>query len=251
MRCWPISRCSENGKATILDRKVFSEGIAGNIRECVNYVLQHIDVRYDITSLERTEVPQYPEPALREAVVNAVMHRDYSDVSGDVMVEIFRDRIMVSNPGGLVPWLRAEDFGKYSRTRNRVIASLLMRTPYAEKMGTGVLRINQALAEAGLQPAEFSFDEYSFSVTFHGSQATTNTAERSSPKSPPKSPPKTSERIVVLMKGNPHISTADIAAELGISKRAVIKHTNRLQEAGRIRHVGPAKGGHWEVGGKC
>ena len=64
------------------------------------------------------------------------------DASGDVMVEIFRDRITVSNPGGLVSWLRREDFGKYSRTRNRLIASLLMRTPYVEKMGTGILRIN-------------------------------------------------------------------------------------------------------------
>jgi ATP-dependent DNA helicase RecG len=93
------------------------------------------------------------------------MHRDYSDVSGDIMVEIFQDRIIVSNPGGLVPWLRPEDFGKYSRTRNRVIASLLMRTPYAEKMGTGILRIQRELAEAALPPAQFCFDEYNFAIT--------------------------------------------------------------------------------------
>ena len=164
-------------KARILDRKAFNGGILANVRDAVNYILQHIDVRYDITSLERTEVPQYPEAAIREAVVNAIMHRDYYDASGDTMIEMFQDRIMVSNPGGLVPWLRPEDFGKYSRTRNRVVASLLMRTSYAEKMGTGILRINGALVEAGLSEAEFSFDEFNFSITLLSSNSKAFTGE--------------------------------------------------------------------------
>ena len=54
---------------------------------------------------------------------------------------------------------------------------------------------------------------------------------------------------MLLIEDNPEISTAEMAVHLGVTKRAVIKHTNRLQEAGKIRHLGPAKGGRWEVCG--
>ncbi len=199
----------------------------------MTYILQHIDIRYEIVSLERTEVPQYPETALREAVVNAVMHRDYSDASGDVMVEIFRDRITVSNPGGLVSWLRREDFGKYSRTRNRVIASLLMRTLYVEKMGTGILRINRALAEAGLAPAEFQFDEYNFSVTLAAG--------------PQKTSQKTSQKILAAMAENPSVTIAELADMCEVSTRAIQYHIKALQAKGQIGRIGPDKGGHWKV----
>jgi len=61
-----------------------------------------MDVRFKITSLKRKEIPQYPEEALREAIVNAVMHRDCFDASGDIMIEIFKSKIIISNPRGLV-----------------------------------------------------------------------------------------------------------------------------------------------------
>ena len=115
-----------NDKAQILDRKIYNEGLLGNIEQALNYVKRHMDVRYDITSLKRKEVPQYPEEALREAIVNAIMHRDYFDASGDIMIEVFKTQIVISNPGGLVSWLNPKDFGKYSRSRNNLIASMLM-----------------------------------------------------------------------------------------------------------------------------
>ena len=100
----------DDDKAVVLDRKMYDDGLLKNIEGAMTYLKRHIDVRFEIHSLARTEVPQYPEAALREAIVNAVMHRDYFDASGDIMVEVFRNRLTVSNPGGLVPWLRPEDF---------------------------------------------------------------------------------------------------------------------------------------------
>jgi len=155
-----------NDKAHILDRKIYNDGLIDNIEQTLMYVKRHMDVRFEITSLKRKEIPQYPEEALREAIVNAVMHRDYFDASGDIMIEVFKTQIMISNPGGLVPWLNPADFGKYSRSRNSLIASMLMRTPYVEKMGTGIFRINRELSAAGLSDAEFCFDEHNFSITF-------------------------------------------------------------------------------------
>lgn len=227
-------------KAVILDRKIYDDGLLENIEGALTYLKRHMDVRLEIRSLERTEVPQYPDAAVREAVVNAVMHRDYFDASGDLMVEVFRNRITVSNPGGLVPWLRPEDFGKYSRTRNRLLASMLMRTPYAEKMGTGIFRINQALTGAGLPEAAFRFDEFSFSITLRSSAVQAGSGS-------PKGSPNTADLILKLIQEYPRISTAQIGMRLGISKRAILKQTNGLKQIGRLRYVGPARGGHWEV----
>ena len=66
------------------------------------------------------------------------MHRDYYDKTSDVFVENYRNKIVVFNPGGLVKWLKPEEFGKISKTRNPIIASLLSRTIFVEKMGTGI-----------------------------------------------------------------------------------------------------------------
>ena len=76
--------------------------------------------------------------------------------------EVYRNKIIITNPGGLVNWLRKEDFGKISKTRNSVIASLLARTPYVEKMGTGISRMNSAMKSAGLPELIFDFDEHTF-----------------------------------------------------------------------------------------
>jgi predicted HTH transcriptional regulator len=79
--------------------------------------------------------------ALREAVVNAVCHRDYFEQGAQMMVEIFDDRVEIHNPGGLPRGLPEKDFGKRSVCRNPNIAALLLRCDYIEKMGTGIERI--------------------------------------------------------------------------------------------------------------
>ena len=111
-------------------------------------------------------IPQYPEEAIRESIVNAIMHRDYFEKSGDVLVEIFRTRINVSNPGGLVSWMKQEDFGVTSRPRNILIANLLAKTIYVEKLGTGINRIRKAMSGAKLPKPEFRFNS-SFFITLY------------------------------------------------------------------------------------
>lgn len=95
-----------------------------------------------------------PYDALREAFINAVAHRDYFEKGANVMVEMFADRIEITNFGGLVKGLKPEDFGKKSVLRNPNIANLLHRTGYIEKRGTGINKMRRLVAEAGLPPIE-------------------------------------------------------------------------------------------------
>ena len=105
------------------------------------------------------------------------MHRDYIDKSSDIFIEVYRNKIIITNPGGLVKWLKKEDFGKISKTRNSVIASLLARTTYVEKMGTGISRMNNAMKKAGLPELIFEYNDFTFSITINGNSKIKTTSK--------------------------------------------------------------------------
>jgi ATP-dependent DNA helicase RecG len=152
-------------KVDILDRKDFNEDLLSSIDQAMIFLKRHLPVRYEITGApRRKEVLEIPEGALREAVINAVAHRDYFERGANVMVEIYDDRVEITNPGGLVKGLKPEDFGKKSVLRNPNIASLLHRVDYIEKMGTGIGRMRDTLRRAKLPPPKFEFDTF-FTVT--------------------------------------------------------------------------------------
>jgi ATP-dependent DNA helicase RecG len=115
--------------------------------------------------LRREEIPDYPEVALREAVINAVCHRDYFDKRANVLIEVFADRVVITNPGGLPSGLPPEEFGTRSVARNPLIASLLHRIDYIEKIGTGINRIRQAVAEHGGTELDLRYNDF-FTATF-------------------------------------------------------------------------------------
>lgn len=154
-----------NEKVMILDRKDYAGDLISNIEDTILFLQKHLNLRYEITSLRRKEVWEIPEVALREAVVNAACHRDYFEKGANIMVEIFDDRVQISNPGGLAKGLTPEKFGTRSISRNPIISSLLHRAGYIEKMGTGINRIKNALKETGNPEPIFEFDSF-FTITF-------------------------------------------------------------------------------------
>ncbi|MFH1729772.1 MAG: Fic family protein [Pseudomonadota bacterium] len=152
-------------KLNVLDRKDFSSDIISNIEDTMLFLKKHLNLRYEITSLRRKEILELPEVALREAVVNAACHRDYFEKGANIMVEIFDDRVQITNPGGLPKGLLPEKFGTRSVSRNPLITSLFHRVGYIEKMGTGIGRIRKSLKESGNSEAVFEYDSF-FSVIF-------------------------------------------------------------------------------------
>ncbi|MDP3103483.1 MAG: ATP-binding protein [Candidatus Methanoperedens sp.] len=153
-------------KVDVLDRRDFNEDIISNIDGAMNFLKRYIAVKYEMTGTpRRREIPEIPYDALREAIVNAVAHRDYFEKGSNVMVEMFDDRIEITNFGGLPKGLKPQDFGKKSVLRNPNIADLLHRVEYIEKMGTGINKIRKLVSEAGLPPVEFEFGNF-FTVIF-------------------------------------------------------------------------------------
>ena len=240
-----------NEKVNILDRKIFDDGIVTNIKEAIDYVSRHINVRFEIKELRRKEVSQYPAEAYREAIVNAIMHRDYFDRSGDTLIEIFKNKLIISNPGGLVKWLKAEDFGKYSRARNQIIAELLAKTKYVEKLGTGINRIRTAMKKTGLPEPVFNYN-YSFSIALlDETEGKGVVALENAPVIALENAP---QNVSVLQKGiiqeiikNKTITYNQLAILLSKDKSTIRRNIQKLKSWNLITRVGSDKSGHWEL----
>ncbi|MBU4318202.1 MAG: putative DNA binding domain-containing protein [Proteobacteria bacterium] len=249
------------GKAYILDRKELAGSLLENVEDALLFLKKHLQLRWEITSdsTRRKEILELPEVALREAVINAVCHRDYLEQGAQVMVEIFDDRVEIYNPGGLPKGFPVKEFGKLSICRNPLIAGLLLRCNYIEKMGTGIERIRAAVARQNCPPVEFRFNTM-FGLVFPRPTYTkeevtdgqiSGTAQKGSEKTSEKTSEKkrlkTSEKILNLVAENPHFTIAELSETIGVTTRSIERNIKNLQQLGRLLRIGPDKGGHWEI----
>jgi ATP-dependent DNA helicase RecG len=112
-----------NNKVNIIDKKTFDLDIITNIDDVLDFLKKHMNLAYVIKEKRRRADLEVPEVVLREAIVNAVAHRDYFEKEAVVMVEIFDNRVEISNSGGLPKGMSKADFGTRTLARNPLIAS--------------------------------------------------------------------------------------------------------------------------------
>ena len=159
-------------KVRILDRQNFSADIYTMIDAVVTYILSKINVELIIKHVKREERPELPEEALREAVVNALAHRDYRSTA-NVQVYIFKDRVEIVSPGGLPAGMTEADLGKKSIPRNPLLFGMLYRMDAVEHIGSGIKRIRQICDGYGVAAPEIHAEESWFTVSFARPSATT------------------------------------------------------------------------------
>jgi len=134
-----------------LDRKEYAGDLFTQLEQVEAFVKNHISLRGEIKGLQRTDTYEIPEAALREALVNAVIHRDYTNQGRDIKVGVYDDIVNVVSPGGFPNTLTAEALleGR-SEIRNRVIARVFKELGYIEQWGSGIQRIKSACIAQGL-----------------------------------------------------------------------------------------------------
>lgn len=147
-------------KVHVLDRKDFDCGIVADIEEAMRFVERNTRTAYRIEGLRREDVPEYPVKAVREAITNAVMHRDWFVEGANVFVEIYANRMEIVSPGGLPGNLSITDLGGRSVRRNSLIADLLHRIAFIEKAGTGILRIKNESRDLRCPDPEFEVNGF-------------------------------------------------------------------------------------------
>ena len=160
-----------------LDNRSIDGPIPVIVRDAISVLKRHMKQRSVVTGLARTDEWEYPEEVLREALVNALAHRDYAQqaLGAQVQVELFPDRLVIRNPGGLYGPLRADELGLVpvpASSRNPALLRLLEDSPLepgrtvCENRGSGIMAMRSALAAAGMEPPAFSDEIATFTVTF-------------------------------------------------------------------------------------
>jgi ATP-dependent DNA helicase RecG len=237
-------------KAYVLDAKELSGDIVSNVDDAMLFLEKHLNVRFKIEALQRENILELPKDALREAVVNAVCHRDYFEKGARVMVEVFDDRVEITSPGGVCKGITPENFGTISITRNSIIASMFYRIGYIEQMGTGIMRMKKSTREAHVAEPTFELKNF-FKVTFERSETQSeNTIKKQANNKRITSEYKriqantTNEKkqaIIAYLKEHKHATVADFALLFGLSEtrmRAVLLEMTKektLEKIGRTK----------------
>jgi len=138
----------------IIDRQEIMGRLAQQIDQAEAFILRNTRLSTKIEGVRQTDQPEYPRPAVREALVNAVAHRDYSLAGAQILLYIFDDRIEVRSPGILPNSVTLANIRThYSRPRNETIARVLFNLGYVNTLGSGIPRMIRLLQEqTGREP---------------------------------------------------------------------------------------------------
>lgn len=115
--------------------------------------------------LKEVSRPEYPWEAIRESVMNAIMHRDYETSNAPIQIDWFDDRIEISNPGGPYGRVHKDNFDRVNDYRNPSLAAAMKSLGYVNRFGRGIARIKAAMRDNGNSPPEFAVDDAFWSVT--------------------------------------------------------------------------------------
>jgi len=136
-------------EAGSLERQDFHGSLPDIADEVLAWVLRRINVQFAIWREDARGRPELPEEALREALMNAIAHRDYRS-RNHVQVRVFKDRLLIASPGGLPEGMNAGDLGTKSVPRNPLLYSMLGRMGLVGGIGTGIRRMKSLCREYGV-----------------------------------------------------------------------------------------------------
>jgi ATP-dependent DNA helicase RecG len=147
--------------------KVIQGNIIEQVEEIMAFIKRNTRMAAEVKGLRREEKWEYPLEGLREAVVNAVCHRDYAS-SANVQVRIYDDRLEVLNPGDLPEGMTVDDLRRphESKPRNKLIANAFFLIKYIEQFGTGIQRILDDCRAQDLPSPTFEAKGHSFRAIF-------------------------------------------------------------------------------------
>jgi predicted HTH transcriptional regulator len=151
-----------------IDSKEISGRIYEMLDEAEIFFKRNTRLANKIVGFKRVDIPEYPYEAVREALINAIAHRDYDRDESSIMFSIFDDRVEISNPGGLLPGLNIRKLEGKHATRNKKICSIFKETKYMERYGTGIIKMKNLMGKHGLEEPEFEEEGDFFVVRFYG-----------------------------------------------------------------------------------
>jgi len=231
-------------KVDVLDRKDFDGGIVADIEDAMRFIERNTRTAWRIEALRRENIPEYPMKALREAITNAVMHRDWFMEGANVFVELYTDRIEVSSPGTLPKGMKLSDLGHKSIRRNALIADLLHRIEFIEKAGTGIKRIRKEARDQGCPEPVFEETGFFTATFFPNPEVRAKLEQEQGGTKYPASTPQVTPQVGLVLKAAVEaVSREALQAASGLRDRKHFTETylQPLLEAGWLEMTIPEK----------
>ena len=239
----------------------FQDLITGNILEMPDKVLEILRSKYLISpisykGLMRVEELEYPEEALREAILNAIVHKDYTGTS--IQMSVYDDKLMLWNPGKLPEGLSIKMLhGKHpSRPPNKNIADVFFKAGFIEVWGRGINKITNSIKEAGLPQPLIEEFAGGIQITFLKKKLNVPENVPENPENVPEKPENVPENLkeagridllLSMIRDDKAISIKKLANLLGVTEKTIKRDLDALKQENILIRIGPAKGGYWQI----
>ena len=213
-------------KGEFMDRDEAAGSVLSQFERAYGFVDRHNAKRSRIVGPRRLDSREYPEEAVREVIVNAIVHRDYG-IRGDILISMFPDRMVVLSAGGLNAGIGLDDvMAGLSSRRNEMLAALLYRLKMVEAFGTGLLRIRGLYRDQPLKP-KIEVTGNSFKVVL--------------PKILAEPLPDAATEALALFEGRNEVRRRDLEESLGVSRNMAYRILGQLESAGLIERAGAGR----------
>lgn len=226
----------QGGRKTVFrDRAELTGSLLNQLDEAFAYIDRFNNTHADYRGLERVDVRDYPVQAIREALLNAIIHRDYS-FRAPTLISIFDDRIEFVSVGGLVRGLtKADILLGVSAPRNEQLANVFYRLRLIEAYGTGMPKIQECYREQPVQPV-IEIADHAFKVTLpnlnYGREAQTAETRRTSGLT------EREATVLALLEERGSITRREVEKALGVSQATAILALREMTRKGLLRKTG-------------
>ena len=231
-----IAVFSDDARTVFRDSKEFTGSIFKQFEDAVNYLALCNKTSSVIKGVIRTDKQDYPEEAIREALLNAIVHRDYS-FSGSIIINVTDNKMEFISLGGLLPGLSPDDIRSgISQPRNKNLAEVFHRLRLIESYGTGIRRIFNLYADCPEQP-QIEVTPNTFKIVLPNMNAVATAA-------PKQASPVTAQMQKVLDYISEHgqITDEEVQSLLGIKKTRAFELMKQMRNAGLVQMVGRGAG---------
>ena len=232
-------------KSVFKDRRELSGSLLEQLEKAYDYINRYNRTRAEFSGLDRLDMRDYPPEAIREALLNAIVHRDYS-FSAATLISIFEDRIEFVTVGGLVKGIALEEVMLgVSALRNQYLANIFYRLRLIEAYGTGILKINECYSDYTVQPL-IETTGNAFKITlpntnFHAErQKVLNNIQTGGSTSVPKKEERINA-VLELCRSKGSIVRSDVETALGVSQSTAILLLRELTNEGILIKKGKTK----------
>ena len=218
-------------KVSFADRTELGGSVLRQVTEAYDYLDRYNATHSEFEGIHRKNIRSYPPEAIREALLNAVIHRDYS-LSGSILISVFDDRIEFVSIGGLVSGISFDDIMiGVSIQRNEALANVFYRLGLVEAFGTGIPRIMKLYESSGLTP-EIRVTDNAFKITLPklmGNDSLSDEKDRAE------------DEILLLVSRNGSATRKDVEELLGVSQATAARLLKRLASDGKLTVQGKGK----------